>query len=288
MKWIQADACARWDNLLTYKMQRTCLIIISIFNTIVLHAQQHKIPLITYGGIPEGIEVQVLYQEAFITGYSNELKNPLWVTYRVGNVKGSWEETDSMLTKWERPYSFQKDVRTTAQVTHDDYTSTGYDRGHMAPNAIVLAQYGQMAQMETYLMSNITPQTPALNRGIWQRLEEKVRTELSQDDTKNKEVHDLYVITGPIFSDNPAKLESGIPIPEACYKIIAFKRGYFGTIKAIAFLFPQNPTTDNFEDYIVTVDAIEAATGLNFFPELTDVKQHNLESKRRSFNLEDF
>ena len=63
--------------------------------------------------------------------------------------------------------------------------------------------------------------------------------------------------------------------------------GYRGTIKAVAFQFPQNPTSNNLMDYVVTVDEIEALTGLDFFSGLTNRKQINLESKRRNFLLED-
>ncbi len=91
-------------------------------------------------------------------------------------------KTDISVPKWERPFRFEIDIRTDAKVNHDDYTGTGYDRGHMAPNAALLAQYGQIAQLETYLMSNICPQTGSLNRGIWAKLETQARNVISQDD----------------------------------------------------------------------------------------------------------
>lgn len=147
------------------------------------------------------------------------------------------------IPKYERPYSFYIDNRTESKVSHDDYTGSGYDRGHMAPNSAILLNYGQMAQLETFLMSNITPQTSELNRNIWEKLERKAREEISQDDTKNKEIKAVYVITGTIFSDNPEKLESGIPIPSHCYKIFAYQKSYRGTIKALAASEKDEPTT---------------------------------------------
>lgn len=243
-----------------------------------------KIPLLTYGGLPkvENQEINVLYNTAYIVGYSEELKNPRWVCYRLGNIKG-----ENTMPRFERPYSFYVDNRTTSKVSHSDYTSTGYDRGHMSPNSAILFNYGQMAQLETFLMSNITPQTPKLNRNIWEKLERKIRTEISQDDTKDKEVKAVFVITGTIFQENSDTLKSGIPIPYYCYKIFAYQRGYQGTIKALAFMFPQNPVSSDIMKYLVTIDEIEEKSGINFYPELSDRKQHNLESVKRNFQFEE-
>lgn len=251
-----------------------------------------KIELLSYGGLPlvENQEVKVLYNTAFITGYSEKMKNPLWTVYRLGNMQGNYSENG--ITKWERTRGFKVDNRTVAKVSHEDYTGSGYDRGHMAPNSGILVQYGQMAQLETFFMSNICPQSEKLNRGIWQKLEQKVRTEISQDDTKDKEIQDVYVITGPIFGnkDNSDKLASGVAIPTSFYKILVYQRGYFGTPKAVAFCFPQKPEYTDADDllkYVTTVDAIEDSTGLNFYPMLSETKQRNLESKKRNFQLED-
>jgi endonuclease G len=245
---------------------------------------EFKSSILTYGGLPEveNQNIKILYNEAFIVGYSEELKNPRWVCYRLGNLK-----TDMTVPKFERPYSFYVDNRTESKVSHNDYTSSGYDRGHMAPNSALLINYGQMAQLETFLMSNITPQSPKLNRNIWEKLERKVREEVSQDDTKNKEITAVYVITGTIFSDSPEKMESGIPIPSHCYKIFAYQRGYGSTIKSVAFIFPQEPLSLELMDYIVTVDEVEQKSGINFFPELTEQKQQNLERVKRNFLLEE-
>jgi endonuclease G len=246
----------------------------------------YRAQLFTYGGLPvtqeNGPQFKILINTGYAVGYSEELKNPVWAVYRLGN------KSNDSVQEWERPWSFFVDTRTDSKVTHDDYTSSGYDRGHMIPNAAMLEQYGQMAQLETFLMSNICPQKPALNRGIWKNIEAKIGNEISQDDTTNKQVYGVYVITGPIFKKNPPdRLESGVAIPEEFYKIIAFQKGYFGTMKAVSFIFPQEPETNNFMDYVTTIDEIEKLTGLEFFPKLSVIKQRNLESKKRGFDLEE-
>lgn len=275
-------------------MKRLVSLLVFTATTLSSFAQDlQKIDLLTYGGLPAADSLnenlQILYNTAFITGYSNSLKNPVWTVYRYGNMKGKYDEQSPKNYTWERPFEFKTDQRTLAKVKHEDYNGSGFDRGHMAPNAGILEQYGQMAQLETFLMSNITPQRPELNQKIWAKLETEIREKIAEDDTQNKEVHDLYVISGPIFETNPPqRLPSGIAIPTSFFCIVAYHRGYGSTVKAIAFKFPQQPDpTKGFFDFVTTVDEVEALTKLNFFPTLSPQKQANLESKKRDFQLND-
>lgn len=270
-------------------MKKSILLIASFFLTTLCYAQigdLSKIGLLTYGGLPvkqtsvAADQVKVLVNSAYISCYDENLKNPLWVAYRLGNMKGEFKYAN-----WERPFRFIADYRTESRVDHDAFNKSGFDRGHMAPNATILSQYGQLGQLETYLMTNISPQSPVLNQGLWANLEKFERESLSQDDTPNKEVRDLFVITGPVFDKNPQVLNSGVAVPIAFYRILAFRRGYTGTLKAVAFLFPQKPQSKKLSDYLTTVDHIELITDLNFFPELSRSVQHNLESKKRDLLL---
>ncbi len=246
----------------------------------------HRLALMTYGGAPSGGQnIKVLMNTGYAVGYSDDLKVPLWAVYRLGNLKS---QTD--FEKWERPSRFIADPRTTSKVEHEDFErnwdGVTWDRGHMAPNSAMERQYGQAAQTETYFMSNIVPQTSSLNQGVWGKLEERVREVLSQDDTTNEEIHDLWVIAGPIFENEPVdKWPSGIAVPTHCYKILAYRKGYRGTAKAVTFIFPQKPTSTDPLDYLSTVDEVESLTGLDFFPGLSIQKQRNLESVKRDFAL---
>ena len=205
-----------------YKMNRILIFVILFLlcktSTAQISGDISRINLFTFGGLPvrhsANGQIKTLINWSYITGYDDRLKNPLWVAYRLGNIKGTTASQN-----WERPYSFVADRRTQSMVEHEAYTGSGYDRGHMAPNATMLQQYGQLAQIETFLMSNICPQKPNLNQKIWADLEELERTVLSQDDTKNKEIHDLFVITGPIFSATPDTLPSGIANPVSFYRL---------------------------------------------------------------------
>ena len=256
--------------------------------------QKAKASLLTWGGIPETPKekVNILTNIGYMSGYSEEYKCPLWTIYRYGNVKNKGEYK----AKFERPSFFKTDFRTKSKVTHDDYSKSGYDRGHMAPNSGMASQYGHMAQLETFLMSNICPQRPNLNQGIWKFLEQKVALELSQVDKKNAGTNDIYVLTGPIFENGKEdKIDNDIVIPTAFYKIILVHKGYSQAYKAISFIFPNEmserhtkmPKDEIFLAYAVTVDQIEDKTGINFMSELTKIKESNIETKKFNFKVEE-
>ena len=88
------------------------------------------------------------------------------------------------------------DPRTRAKVNHYDYTNSGYDRGHMAPNYGIALSHGVKAQMKTFLMSNITPQQTALNTGIWRELEMNVANNYNR---RFNEIWILYVVKSVNF-----------------------------------------------------------------------------------------
>jgi len=61
---------------------------------------------------------------------------------------------------------------------HSDYTYSGYDRGHMAPNADFNDTYQNA--LATFFIANIWPQTPDVNRVLWLRTENETRRLASQ------------------------------------------------------------------------------------------------------------
>jgi endonuclease G, mitochondrial len=151
----------------------------------------------------------------------------------------------------------------------------GFDRGHMTPNFAIASQYGSLAQLETFLMTNISPQKAPLNQGSWQRLEKFVV------DAAQKFKH-VYVTSGPIFGNNPSFVQTAptrrIQIPDAFYMILVDTDREFDAvpvIKIIAYKFPQNTEEGaDFKDrtrFAVSVNQIEAETKLDFFPNFNQV-----------------
>ena len=108
-----------------------------------------------------------------------------------------------------RKDAFHSDARIGHQPSPSQYANTGYDKGHMAP----AGDASSIAEMyETFLMTNMTPQKPLLNRMAWRMLEEHTRTLLS------KSKSDMYVINIAVYSGNNKM--NGIPVPSGYWKIV--------------------------------------------------------------------
>jgi endonuclease G len=89
------------------------------------------------------------------------------------------------------------------------------------------------------------------------------------------------VVTGGVLKEGlPTIGIERVSVPEQFYKIILDK--YKGNYKVIAFLIPNRETNDSFYDYVTSVDAIEAETGLDFFSSLPDTIENNLEASMDS------
>lgn len=222
-----------------------------------------------YGGWPAQSfplfdRVKLLENESYIVGYGEEMRNPLWVAYRVFDVPNLHSDA--------RPSRFRIDQRTEARVSHNDYRGSGYDRGHMAPNYAIATRYGTLGQHETFLMSNVIPQASMVNRHIWKELELLVARRYG------RYFDEVWVLTGPVFREPVRRLSSEVAIPTAYYKIIADETGE--ELRVMAFLIESRgaPYT-RISTRLVSVDHLEALTGLDFFPELPKDVQSELESR---------
>ena len=155
----------------------------------------------------------------------------------------------------------------TGSATKSDYKGSGYDRGHLAPAADMT--WSKIAMNESFYFSNMSPQLPGFNRGIWKMLEEQVRDWTLDYDS-------LYVTTGPVFKNmNSVIGENKVTIPTHFYKTILI---YNDTIKqGIGFLFPHEKIKGEVLDYRVTIDSVEVFTGVDFYSTLPDSTENKLE-----------
>ncbi|AOO64353.1 DNA/RNA non-specific endonuclease [Sulfurospirillum halorespirans] len=226
----------------------------------------------SFQGIPTATQsasyTRIFRNHAYMVGYSDLKGNPLWVVYKLTPVK---ENAPHL----KRPDGFHADWRNVGFITSSDYTNSGYDRGHMAPNHAISILYGKEAQYETFLMTNITLQKPSLNQKLWQQLEEK---ELEMFAPKFKA---LWVYTGPLFDAKVTRLKSSyfVEIPDAFYKMyVGIEED--GTLRTLAFILPQNAkATDRLEKYAVSIDEVERRSRFDFLHELEDEIEEALEKK---------
>jgi len=221
-----------------------------------------------YGGLPNasnyGHPVIVLTNAAYLSGYCEARRNPTWVAFSVGSI--------SIGSTAKRPSKFTTDTRT-GSATHDDFTGSGFDRGHMAPNYAIGTRYGHEAQRETFLMSNICPQAPDLNRSWWRVLEEMEANDFAV------RLERVWVVTGPIFDAAPKRLRGGVDVPAAFYRIILDEEN--GQLRALAFIAPQTATgQEPLTAFLASVRDVGTQTGLDFHPALSKEVQDRVKTVR--------
>jgi len=258
-------------------------------------------------GIPRD-RMLTLTNTGYAVGYDDVItRNPAWVAYRLSAFHNT--------TTYPRPKRFRLDGRTNALVSPDDYTRSGYDRGRMAPSYAIGACYGRDAQLETFLMSNICPQKPALNRKVWRRLEARVLKYA-------RECEEVWVITGPVIwiprdwlDENVDPAWDGDPhLTDECdkeYRCVCdtwrrfdtselssmpvlpgtkvfVNMGYYkiildeveGKPRMLAWLIPQDVKGDEpLESFLTCVSALERVAGFDFFPAMDDAVEKKLESE---------
>ncbi len=168
--------------------------------------------------------------------------------------------TKEMLIKNVERRNYFKEDSDLNTATKDDYYKSGLDRGHLVPAADML--FSEITMKESFLMSNITPQYPSFNRGIWKRLENKVRGWCQQYDS-------VYVQTGVIVSQNSDFLGDSVPIPSEFFKVAVISKGeqFFG----IGFILPNSKEgLTDLSEYILTIDEVEKAINYDLFEFIND------------------
>lgn len=219
------------------------------------------------GGSPQSSKpLSFLKNRAYIVGYDNDAGNPAWVAYKVFFPKNFESE--------ERP-TFETDFRTRSRVAPSDYTNSGFDRGHMAPNQAMSVCYGETAQRESFLMSNIVPQIHEINAGVWKDLEQRILKRYT------RAFGDVWVICGPLYNKEirARKLKGKIRVPDAFFMIVADRDENRGNaLRTLGFIVPhQKDISNNARKYLSSIREIERRSGLNFFPEFDDSVQNEIE-----------
>ena len=196
---------------------------------------------------------------AYCLVYDETHEQAKWISYTLSKKR--------LNGPFKRANNFKKDpLVLSGSATHSDYKGSGYDRGHLAPAADMT--WSDRAMNESFYYSNMSPQSPSFNRGIWKKLESRVRKWVLDFDS-------IYVTTGPILEPNLPSIGNGLSVPASYYKsLIGFKDG---TSTAIAFLLPNEGSKSNLKDFVISIDSLENYSDLDFNSELEKSLQDNLE-----------
>jgi endonuclease G len=203
--------------------------------------------------------------------YSRDNGGPNWV---------SWHLDSSWLGSAPRQDDFRADTTLPTgwyQVQATDFSGSGFDRGHMCPSAdrtITIT-----ANSATFLMTNMIPQLPANNQGVWANLESYSRSLVSQG-------NELYIISGgqglQYFIAN-----GHVAVPAQTWKVIIVlpvgsndvSRVTTST-RTIAVVMPNSGTIGtDWRAYRVSVDQVEAITGYDFFSNVSSGIQAVIEGR---------
>jgi endonuclease G, mitochondrial len=202
---------------------------------------------------------ELVRHKYFSLSYNEDHEQADWVVYRITRERLN----NSTI---ERSNHFLPDpaVRTES-ATPRDYNGSGYDRGHLCPAADMA--FDQAAMDETFYMSNMSPQDQAFNGGIWRELEELTRD-------WGRRYEKIIVVTGPVLKENGLKTIgfSKVSVPRRFYRVILTKD------KTIGFILPNEVSERPVMDFACSVDEVERATGLDFFPKVLDGLNEELES----------
>jgi endonuclease G, mitochondrial len=193
--------------------------------------------------------------------YEDEHKQSKWLAYKLGSDMTTGDESRSSRF-------FIDTLVVSGTATDTDYKGSGFDRGHLVPAGDMA--FCEIAMKESFYYSNISPQLPAFNRGIWKKLEANVR-----DYSQN--LHEIYVVTGPVLSDGLTTIgDNKVSIPEYFYKVVMV---YNDSIKqSIAFLMPNKRGDKNsVYCYSLTVRELEDILNIDFFPSIKKKEADRLE-----------
>lgn len=221
---------------------------------------------------------RLLYQQDYVIAYDDDLFGPVW--------SADWFNRK---LPGGRVDCFRADFRIPVPVASapSDYDEAIFDQGHMVPNGDMT--FSKPAILNTFMMSNMSPQFCQFNRGTWQILEAFVR-KWAADDKKP-----LYTITGAIFDRNADGVRDAddaavrmrsrngsarVAVPSAYYKVLAYRRPD-GALETLTILLPHDQTErdkrkddpdyvsdrEYLDAHVVPIATVEAQSGLTFFPD---------------------
>lgn len=205
---------------------------------------------------------KVIVYEGFTLSYNSKTLIPNWVAYELTSY-----EVDG---HYPRGNGFGMDLDYKGkQAMREDYSNTGWDKGHMAPAADM--KWSRTAMYESFYLTNICPQDHELNGNDWLTLE-KLGREWA------KRFGSVYIVCGPIVGNNYYGTigENNVVVPDAFYKAFLVVQDH--RYHAIAFMMRNESKHHRIQEYAMTVNELEDIIGLDLFPNIDDSIEEMIES----------
>lgn len=237
--------------------------------------------------IIDTIPSQILTRLAYVTSYNRDTKCPNWVAWHLTS-----EHTSGPYKRDGVPYyDDENNVIGIDSLTNDDIRGSyildweceeprqqltdwpdekyKMTHGHLCPAGD--NTWNKAAMNQSFLLSNICPQTDRLNGGGWKKLEDKCRRWAER-------FGDIYIVSGPIFDGGVVRRtfgDSEVAVPDAFFKVVLCMNGQ---PKAIGFIYPNDDERHSMMDQYCSVDEVEAVTGMDFFASLPDEVENEIEA----------
>lgn len=244
-------------------MKKIYLFILLLFSCVATtFAQKINLSNVEIPVVNDNRSNRIITHKGYTVSYNYDWKIPNWVAYELTD----WE-VEGEVPRYDR---FKPDpmVPQNATATTNDYKYSGFDRGHMAPAADM--KWDEQAMKESFYLSNICPQNPNLNGGVWKDLEEQVRDLASQ---KGR----IFVVCGPIVNDTLNTIgENKVVVPQAFFKVLLQEDG--GKIHTIGFVYENVSGRKPMASYAMSVDEVEEITNIDFFCSLPDKIERQTEA----------
>lgn len=221
-----------------------------------------KIDKDNFNFYPTSTTNQIIQHTYYTLSYSENNEQAEWVAYK---LKGN-----TIQNNYSRPYFIADKKVKTASADWRNYRNSGYDKGHLCPAGDM--KFSKQAYDDTFYTSNISPQKPDFNAGVWNRLEQKVRYWADKYDG-------LFVVTGGVLEPNLKTIgKEEVSVPNAFYKVLL--RNTDDKFRAIAFLVPHENSEQPLYSFVVSIDELEKHTGIDFFHQLPDEVEKKIEESK--------
>lgn len=210
-----------------------------------------------YPMISDTISSDILNRRCYTVSYNKFTRQPNWVMWQLTG-EHVMKRKDGVWNEYREDSELPSEIRSTL----DDFASSGYDRGHMCPGGD--CNWNDEGRNETFLLSNMCPQNPKLNRGDWKEIEIACRKWA-------KRYGNIYIVCGPIFLKSQKHKRIGpnqIPVPEAFFKVVLCTEP--SNSKGIGFICRNTDGNRKKDFYVNSIRQVERVTGYKFFPNLED------------------
>ena len=206
----------------------------------------------------------------------------MYATNRVAKTSRYYSDTNQ--------YPYDPDLGVNEYFSYDPFRSSGYDHGHICPSADRL--YSKEANYQTFFLTNMQPQRHIFNAGIWEAMEGKLRSWIHQSSNIKDTLYvckggtiDAVETPGGIKDPILTTLSNGLIVPKYFFMALLY-RSKTGNYKALAFWVEhlnEDHSNDALGNYVINIDELERRTGIDFFCNLPD----DIENEVESMSVED-